>query len=285
MIRSVARWVVPAGVARALRARRAARARGEFTLAGPDWPEATGPEAGWNEMAERLVERWPAFLAACEGTAPLDAAHEAASPIPRNIAFHNTYMTFGYVLARAAHGRERLSVLDWGGGLGHYFVLARALMPDLELDYHVKDLPEVCQRGRTLLPEVTFHDDDTACATQRFDLVVASGAVHCVSDWKAVVACLAVATEGHLFITRLPTLTHTPSIAVSQDAAAHGFASDLPEWFVNRDEFLEHTASLGMELLREFYVDESLDVGAALETPDVRGFLFRPRGRIHGLTC
>lgn len=32
-------------------------------------------------------------------------------------------------------------MLDWGGGLGAYYVYSRALLPDLELDYHCRELP------------------------------------------------------------------------------------------------------------------------------------------------
>jgi hypothetical protein len=38
-----------------------------------------------------------------------------------DLAFaHNFVMTFGYVLARTAQSQKRVSVLDWGGGVGQY---------------------------------------------------------------------------------------------------------------------------------------------------------------------
>lgn len=267
---------------RSLRATRSRAGAAEFTPVGTSWPEeSTTGSAAWDEMADRLVERWPAFLAACEGTRPLDVAHEAAGgEHRRNDAFHNTYVTFGYVLGASA-GRtdpgRALSVLDWGGGLGHYFVLARALLPGLALEYHVKDLPAVCERGRTLLPEVTFHETDAVCTRRTFDLVVASGALHCVADWRSSLSLLAEATDGRLFVTRLPVMAATPSTVVTQDASAHGFSSPLHEWFLNRDEFLGAAHDLGLVLLREFLVDETLDTGAMLERPAVRGFLFERR--------
>jgi hypothetical protein len=52
-------------------------------------------------------------------------------------------MTFGYVLVRAAYDKARTSVLDWGGSLGHYALMARALLPELPIDVTVKDLPEL----------------------------------------------------------------------------------------------------------------------------------------------
>lgn len=282
MIGWIARWIVPSGILRIVR-RTLSRVRPvEFSAVGASWPGApTTGAAAWDEMADRLIERWPAFLSACEGTRPLDVAHEAAGTSGRNDAFHNTYVTFGYVLAASASRRNHsrpLSVLDWGGGLGHYFVLARALLPELALEYHVKDLSAVCERGRTLLPEVTFHDSDAVCTARTFDLVVASGALHCVPEWRATLSLLAQATEGWLLITRLPVLYATPSTVVAQDASQHGFASPLFEWFVNRDEFLGAARALGLVLVREFLVDETLDTGDAFERPRVRGFLFERGG-------
>jgi hypothetical protein len=64
------------------------------------------------------------------------------------------------VLARTGHGRERISVLDWGGGVGQYFPLARALLPEVKIDYHCKDVPVLASVGRELLPEISFYDDD-----------------------------------------------------------------------------------------------------------------------------
>ena len=38
---------------------------------------------------------------------------------------HNMLVTFAYVLALAADGRDRLSVLDWGGGSAYRCSLVR----------------------------------------------------------------------------------------------------------------------------------------------------------------
>ena len=40
------------------------------------------------------------------------------------------HVLFGYVLALAAAQQQRLTVLDYGGNLGDYFWLAKALVPD-----------------------------------------------------------------------------------------------------------------------------------------------------------
>lgn len=252
---------------------------GRFEVIGSEWPTRVDANPGWEDsgIAASQAQRWPAFVSACSGTAPLDVAHEATEPIPRNMAFHNTYMTFGYVLALAAKGHAGLSMLDWGGGLGHYAVLAQALLPDTRLEYHCKDLPAFCEQGRQLLPDATFHSDET-CLDRTYDLVVASGSLQCSSEWRRVVSGLAQAAGRYLYVTRLPVLIESPSMVVCQQARIQGFNDDLLGWFLNRQEFIEHVESQGMELVREFYLDEHPHIEGASEQADVRGFLFRPKG-------
>lgn len=280
-LRHIAHRVLPPFITDALRTvlGRRTPAPGRFEVVGSEWPTAADANPGWEDggIAASQAERWQSFCDACTGTAPLDVAHEAVEPTPRNMPFHNTYMTFGYVLALAAGGRSELSMLDWGGGLGHYAVLAKALLPEARIDYHCKDLPAFCEAGRELLPDASFHSDD-ACLARTYDLVIASGSLQCSREWREVASGLAGATGGYLYVTRLPVLLASPSVVVRQQARIQGFNDELLGWFLNRDEFIGHLDSLGMELVREFYVDEHPFVEDAAEQADVRGFLFRPKG-------
>ena len=131
------------------------------------------------DRARVYREKWASFLAATEGPGPLGVNHEIplGNPVPRDdLDAQQTVLVFGYVLARAAGGKARVSLLDWGGGPGHYAVLARALLPDAELDYHSRDLPPLVALGRELLPHDSFHADD-GCLDESYDLVVASSSI------------------------------------------------------------------------------------------------------------
>lgn len=280
-LRHIALRILPPVVTDAIRRVRRSPADlpGQFEVVGGGWPQPTDTNPGWEDpaIARTQAERWPAFVAACSDTRPLDMPHEATEHAGRNMAFHNTYLSFGYVLARAEGGRGRLSMLDWGGGLGHYAVLAGALLPGVELDYHCKDLSAFCAEGARLLPDATFHSDD-ACLERTYDLVMASGSLQCSRDWREVAAGLVRATGRYLYVTRLPVQLTSPSVVVRQHAGVQGFNDDLLGWFLNRDEFVGQVTARGMRLVREFYVDEYPHVPGAIEQPDVRGFLFEPAG-------
>jgi len=184
-------------------------------------------------------------------------------------------VSYGYVLALAARQREQISVLDWGGGIGHYLPLSRALLPGVEIDYHCKDVPVLAEHGRKLFPEACFYDDDSSLE-RRYDLVLASGALQYSPDWRATLAALADATEGLLYVTRAPAL-RSASFVVLQRAQAYGYDTEYLGWVFNRDELLSAVRMGGTELVREFLLSAWLDAAHVPEAPiGHRGFLFAP---------
>src|SRR5262249_47563526 len=110
---------------------------------------------GWDvpSIVETQKAKWSRFRRLLQGPVPLGVAHEAPVPSADDFGAHNTLMAFAYVLTLAARCRDRLSVLDWGSGLGHYYHFGRALLPEVRLDYHARDLPLLCRPGRELSPE------------------------------------------------------------------------------------------------------------------------------------
>lgn len=246
------------------------------------WPDGDSTIRGWNAesiLATQLT-RWPAFVRSVEGSTPFGLSNEAAGPTEGDYGTHNTVLTFGYVLARAAQGRGRLSMLDWGGGIGHYCIYAKALLPDVELEYHCRDLSLLTVGGRQVLPDATFHDSDETALARTYDLVLASSSLHYSRDWRGVLAKLASVTDHYLYVTRQPFVETASSFVVVQRPYRHGYMTEYPGWFLNRGEFLAETRVLGLELLREFLIAERPMVPGAPEQAEYRGFLFAaPSGR------
>jgi putative methyltransferase (TIGR04325 family) len=238
---------------------------------------------GWNVESVVRTQRakWDRFVAligANGGTAPLAVYHEAATLTNDSLVAHHTFLTYGYVLARAAArvpASDRLSILDWGSGLGHYFIVSRALLPDVTLDYHARDLPLLCEAGRATVPGVTFHDNDAAAlAARRYDLIVASGSLHYHEAWREILRGFAAASRRDVYITRLPIVHHAPSFVVVQRPRAVGYETEYLGWFFNREEFLAGAHEAGLRLVREFLVDERPHAHGAPEQCEFRGFLF-----------
>ena len=254
-------------------------------LAVPEWEFV--PE-GWErapsvrtwqaaEVARAYHEKWPRFLHALEGPGPLGVSHEvqAGAPIDRHdLLAQNSVLAYAFALARAINGSKRLSVLDWGGALGHFYVFAKRLFPDLELDYHCRELPAVSAQGRSLLPEVTFHDTDD-CFEHSYDLVIASGSLQYEEDWQRLLRRLGDASSRWMFLTRVPIARHNSSFVVLQRAYRYGYATEYLGWVLNRDELLGAAADAGLELERELMLLPEFPIEDAPEAFTHAGFLFR----------
>jgi len=278
--RAVLPPVIPAAYGRIRRRSDKAGSR-EWEYLPGGWPEESPSIRGWNSQSvlDTHLASWDDFVAAATSTAPFGFSRRADGAATVDYAFHNTIVSFGYVLARAAAGRKRLSMLDWGGGVGAYCVYGRALMPDLDLEYHCRELPLLAEGGRRLLPDATFYADDETALGRHYDLVMASSSLHYARDWQATLKGLAAAANRYVFVTRMPIVEHVPSHVVLQRPYRHGYQTEYPGWFLNRGEFLGAAADLSLRLEREFLIDEHPDVPKAPEPADYRGFLFSATGR------
>jgi putative methyltransferase (TIGR04325 family) len=226
------------------------------------------------------AERWPGFVRAVSGPGPLGINHEvpvAAGEAPRtdDLDAHNTVMCFAYVVALTARQKDTISILDWGGAIGQYCALARAVVPQVAVDYACKDAPELCAHGRAVLPDATFYEDDS-CFDRQYDLVVASGSLALSEDWRSMLARLACAARDALYVARLPIVFDAPSFVTLQRAYSCDWNVASLQWALNRREFLSAAADVGLTLRREFLSGETTSARGAPEGIDSRHFLFAP---------
>jgi putative methyltransferase (TIGR04325 family) len=286
-LKAFLRAVLPPVIVDATRRVRGPHKQPTWEYVPEGWVGQGEPGIGWDvgAVAGRHRAIWDGWLSVLAGTGALGVDFwmylrdaELGTGFETELTFaHNAVMTFGYVLARAARHRERISVLDWGGGVGQYFPLARTLLPDVEIEYHCKDVPVLTAVGRDLLPEVTFHDDDS-CLDRRYDLVLVSSSLQYMEHWQNALRSLAGATANYLFLTRTPTVANYPSFVVVQRGQPYGFGADVLQWFLNRDELLECTAGADLRLVREFVMMDATPAKGVPEQTRSRGFLFERRG-------
>jgi putative methyltransferase (TIGR04325 family) len=286
VMRAVVRGVVPPVLMAASRpprrwaARRFGRSRLDWEYLPGGWrPDGAGLR-GWDvsSVAKAYESHWPSFRTALEGPGPLGIDFEvlAGQDVSRESQVaHHRVMAFGYVLARAARGRSELSVLDWGGALGHYYWLARRLVPDVGLDYHCVEVPEVARVGARCSPDVTFHVDDE-WSRARYDLVMSSSSLQYEYDWADRLRRLGAITGQYLYLTRLPVAMESESFVVVQRPYGHGYATEYQGWVINRERLLGVAGDAGLRLERELLMTEGFELPDGPER-DVwyRGFLFR----------
>jgi len=229
----------------------------------------------WNDpsILEVYRRKWPVFERMVAGVGPLGIAHESDLTTDSDLLSHNLVMTFGYVLGLAAQELLGISMLDWGGGIGHYCLLARALLPSVALEYHCKDMPLLVAAGMELLPEGHFYSDDT-CLDRRYDLVMASTSLHYSLDWHTALADLCGATGRYLYLASMPIVLHAPSFVFIQRPYTFGYRTEYLSWCLNRQEILAAVESQGLRLVREFVYGLAPHITKAPEQNLYRGFLF-----------
>lgn len=215
---------------------------------------------------------WATFIAQerayCEA---LIARIQAQQPLLHLDGDENSkYAVFGYVLALATRQRSHLSVLDYGASVGDYYWLGRALVPDADLEYHCKELPQVADAGRLITPAATWHTDN-ACLSGSYDLVMFSSSLQCLPDWQEVLLRAAQSARRYLFLSDVATVRDVPAYVATHRSG--GRTCLLIQ--LNRAEIIATAERGGVRLVREFDMGPYPPVVNAPEQPTCRGWLFQ----------
>jgi putative methyltransferase (TIGR04325 family) len=256
--------------------RKAAVLEWEYVSEGWLREESDPHVTGWNvsSVLSAYLAQWPAFVRSVEGNGLLGVQDSETATDTNLLVSHNVMMSYAYVLALAAQRQTSVSILDWGGGLGHYYLISRAAMPDIVLDYHCKDVPVLCKQGRALHPGAKFYEDD-ACLARQYDLILASGSLQFSRDWQDTLAKLALASKQYVYVTRLPVVRHTPSFVVVQRPYRYGYDTEYLGWHLNCEEFLACAVQAKLTLVRHFFIHHGPFVANAPEQAEYVGFLFK----------
>jgi len=183
---------------------------------------------------------------------------------------HTNYILFGYALALVARQQAQVSVLDYGGNLGYYYWLGRALVPGVELDYHCKELPKVAEAGRRLTPEITWHTDDGVLG-RSYDLVMFSSSIQYLPNWQDLLIRAGQAASTYLLLADVPTVRDVPAYVATQRECGK---TNL-QIIMNRSEIVGTVERAGLRLVREFAMGPHPPIANAPEQPMCLGWLFQ----------
>ena len=234
---------------------------------------SNGKIIGWNAPSVVNSQRveWEAFINNLKRTGHLgfNYGHTDLSE-NRNVSFHNAHITYGYVLVLAAHLKKCISILDYGGGLGHYYQIAKTLLPDVVFEFHCKEVPSIAEAGKLLNPEILWHIDDT-CLERTYDLVMIDGSLQYMENWEEVLQKVSTAVGGYLLLTSVPVVENADSFVAIQKA----YDTRMLHWQFNKHALLQVIRNTGLSLMREFVIGEHPYIKNAPEQCEMCGWLFK----------
>ena len=234
-------------------------------------PQTTN--VGWNSTHAVDTERarWEAFCANLQGPGPLGFSHEHEDQSEvRSVKLHNIHITYAYVLARAAHQKTTVSVLDWGGSLGHYYLLGKAVLPDVTLDFHCKEVPLTAEAGKQLNPDVHFYADES-CLARTYDLVMITSSLEYIEDWADTLRRIVSVAKEYLFLMELPVVDHGPGFVAIQ----RRYGTWMLHEQYNQGALLQVVEGMGLRMVREFVTGHRPYIKNAPEQCELRSWLFR----------
>lgn len=170
-------------------------------------------------------------------------APEAAA-VPQAVAYSSTLLHAVAALSLAE--KPRLTVLDFGGGLGlTYASLLKAAGDPKGLEYHVVENAEVCAEARREFSgdaRVSFHD--SLPSLKGVDLVHAQSSLQYVEDWKGMIGRLAAYGARRMILTDVPA-----GEFATYASGQNYYGSRIPCWFFNAAEFAAALESWGYRVI------------------------------------
>jgi putative methyltransferase (TIGR04325 family) len=231
----------------------------------------------WPGFEQVLSTSMPPIFASETETLSFDPTTEVSSDA--HLLRHNTILGLVFAVARAARQRPKISMLDWGGGVGHQYGLVHSLLPALELDCTCFDLPVSVKFGSERFPEVHF-TSDFKCLEQKYDLVVANNSLQYFEHWQRMLEQLAGAATDFCFLTMVPLLIDGPTQLMTQRwINPDGSRYSEAEWFFSRSELLRAFPSDAWTLQRELICGMSPMVHGKGMRAEYRGFLFERKAK------
>jgi putative methyltransferase (TIGR04325 family) len=143
-------------------------------------------------------------------------------------------------VSMALNGAKKLRVLDFGGGGGFHYNIARAILPStIELDWYVVESSELCAASQQLIvPELKFFDSiiEASKELQVVDLIFTSSTLQYTPNPLKSLEELLKINARYLFITRTPMSDHDETIVcVQKSMLAENGPGPLPPEFKNQE--------------------------------------------------
>jgi putative methyltransferase (TIGR04325 family) len=165
--------------------------------------------------------------------------------IPRVPEYNSSLLPLLSAVVLAARGK--VTVLDFGGGLGFtYIPVLEALADDPSISYHIVETHSICEAGKEVFaddPRIQFHSTLPA-SVARVDIVHFGSSLQYIDDWRGLIRDCCGYRPAYLMITDL-TAGDIPSYVTAQNY----YEAKIPARFFNIDELCDTMRASGFPLI------------------------------------
>lgn len=234
------------------------------------WEEAKEAAIGYDEpsIAEKVYLSTQKVIAG-------EATYERDSVCFNDISYNYRLL---FVLAMAGGISRKINVLDFGGSLGSEYWRHRKIIDSegIAVSWNVVEQKNYVQFGKQLdCNEVDFYSsiDDYSKKQSNTDVLVFSGVMQFLDDWRAILNEALSLTPHYLLIERQPVADK--EIICVQHVGEQIYNASYATRIIAKNDLINFIKSLGYKIISEFGSDADGDVHyVEAKSVEYRGWIF-----------
>lgn len=180
-------------------------------------------------------------------TRSANAARDARAAVYDGRALDHSLRERNSVLATVAATllgqKERVRILDFGGGPAFGYLVLQALVPKSSerIDYHIVEVEGVCHEAQKIFDGTTAPTFHTSLPESgEFDIVFTASTLQYIADWRGI--CRKLASYDARYLAFSDVYAGRVSSYVTLQAY---YESRIAHWILSEEEFVNEITSLG----------------------------------------
>lgn len=142
--------------------------------------------------------------------------------------------------------KERVSILDFGGGLGIGYMTLLESIPDAanKVHYSILEVPEVCDAGEQLHDKGQITYLSSLSHLKKYDIVHAASSLQYLENWNQWVSVIAALRPRYILLSDVFAGSIDSFVTLQ-----NYYGSRIPHWFLNLNELLNTFDGYGYQLI------------------------------------
>jgi putative methyltransferase (TIGR04325 family) len=248
-------------------------------------------------VANKIYKTYEEALHLCDGVG-YSMKELTEVVIRKNIAIAQSLTPESYLGADAtrtllgvsfALNRNSIRVLDFGGGGGYHYRLARhALSKNCHIKWNVVETESMCEAGRSIENDnLKFFSDisDAADDLGYIDLVLSSSAIQYCPDPLTYLKRLLQVSAKYIYITRTPFFAGNEKlVSIQSSMLSHNGPGALPEGYIDK-EILYPISFIPLKQVEEIIQEKYSILFKVIEEPANLFIEGQPVNPYYGFFC